>query len=352
MKIIDQYWQWLQKPVNPLELIETAGRTCYKSEKKISPGSSVKFAEMLKKSGHGSVIEHASASVKFVTNRAITHELVRHRLASYCLPADVIIYSDRSNRSVKNKTIGDLAKMNKTPHGRSRIKLLRIRTMSNEGILTTGRVTSFIESGKQKVYVLKTKLGYSLPCTSRHRILTDQGYKSLSEINKGDSVFVNGKSISTNVKHVISDIVTDIVYRGVELTYDLTVEPYHNFVANGVIVHNSQESTRYIRYSGDMEFIKPVWWDDWSAEEQNAWKNAMRVCEKEYAVLLNAGSRAEQAREVLPNSLKTEIVMTANLREWMHVFNLRCSKASHPQIRALMRDCRDGFRKAIPVLFD
>ncbi len=197
MKIINQYWRWLQKPVNPLELIETAGRTCYKSEKMINPGSSVKFAKMLKKSGHGSVIEHASASVLFVTNRGVTHELVRHRLASY-----------------------------------------------------------------------------------------------------------------------------------------------------------SQESTRYVRYGGDMVFIRPVWWDDWSAEEQNAWENALRTCENEYSVLLKAGSRPEQAREVLPNSLKTEIVMTANLREWMHVFNLRCSKVSHPQIRALMRDCRNGFRKAIPVLFD
>ncbi len=197
MKIIDQYWRWLQKPSTPLELIEKAGRTCYKSENKISPGSAVKFAQMLKRSGHGSVIEHASASVLFVTNRGVTHELVRHRLASY-----------------------------------------------------------------------------------------------------------------------------------------------------------SQESTRYVRYGGDMEFIKPVWWEDWSDAEKSAWKRAMQTCEMEYAALLEAGSRAEQAREVLPNSLKTEIVMTANLREWMHVFHLRCGKASHPQIRALMRDCRDGFRQAVPVLFD
>ncbi len=60
----------------------------------------------------------------------------------------------------------------------------------------------------------------------------------------------------------------------------------------------------------------------------------------------------EQAREVLPNSLKTEIVTTANLREWRHIFKLRTSKAAHPQIRDLMKSCLNGFKLAVPVIFD
>lgn len=197
MQVIQQSWSWVFKPSNCLEIIENAGRTCYKSEDKIDAGSSEKFARMLLRHGHGSVIEHGVASVRFITNRGVTHELVRHRIASF-----------------------------------------------------------------------------------------------------------------------------------------------------------SQESTRYVRYDGQMEFIQPVWWASWSETEKKAWENAMQAAEKTYQLLLRSGSRPEQAREVLPNSLKTEIVMTANLREWIHVFNLRCSKASHPQIRALMLVCKQGFREAIPVFFD
>jgi thymidylate synthase (FAD) len=101
-----------------------------------------------------------------------------------------------------------------------------------------------------------------------------------------------------------------------------------------------------------MEFIQPVWWESWSETEKKAWENAMQTAENAYQLLLRSGSRPEQAREVLPNSLKTEIVMTANIREWIHVFNLRCSKASHPQIRALMLACKQGFKETIPVFFD
>ena len=212
MKLIEQSWMWIQKPVLPLNIIELAGRTCYKSEDNITNNSSQKFVEMILKSGHESVIEHVSASVKFITNRGVTHELVRHRLCAY-----------------------------------------------------------------------------------------------------------------------------------------------------------SQESTRYVNYGGsDIEFIKPVWsnlkcsyyYDDPDADPHYPtiadvdFISACCYCEDSYNDLLAQGWTPQQAREVLPNALKTEIVMTANLREWRHVFNLRTSKKAHPQIRKLMIDCLRGFKKEIPVLFD
>jgi thymidylate synthase (FAD) len=212
MKIIDQSWHWMQNPnqiynphplpacnpnITPLQLIELAGRTCYKSEDKITDDSAAKFVAMLLRRGHESVIEHVSASVKFITNRGVTHELVRHRLASF-----------------------------------------------------------------------------------------------------------------------------------------------------------SQMSTRYVRYDGDMEFIRPVWWGDWSADERIYWITSLEYAEHSYKGLLEFGSRPEQAREVLPNSLATEIIMTANLREWRHVFKLRCSPKAHQQTRELMRDCLQGFKDEIPVVFD
>lgn len=197
MKVVEQSWAWVQKPVLPLEVIEQAGRTCYKSEEAITEDSAREFVEMILKRGHESVIEHVSASVRFITNRGVTHELVRHRLCAF-----------------------------------------------------------------------------------------------------------------------------------------------------------SQESTRFVRYDGTMEFIKPVWWDDWSPGMQACWTQSLETAEESYRKLLDAGARPEQAREVLPNSLKTEIVVTANIREWRHILKVRCSEAAHPQMRQLMRSCRTGFQSEFPVLFD
>ena len=199
MKIIDQSWKWLQKPVKPLEMAELAGRTCYKSEDRITEGSAKKFIGMIVKLGHETVIEHVSASVRFVTNRGVTHELVRHRIASY-----------------------------------------------------------------------------------------------------------------------------------------------------------SQESTRYVRYSGELEFIKPVWFDDadYSEDQKKNWQDSMEQAEKFYLKALETGDKPEQAREILPNSLKTEIVWKANIREWRHIFNLRCSKAAHPQMRALMLPLLKELKEKLPIVFD
>lgn len=207
IKLVKQFHQVVAWPYYVTPLIEQAGRTCYKSEDKITEGTAPEFIERLIRKGHLSVIEHASATVKFVTNRGVTHELVRHRLASY-----------------------------------------------------------------------------------------------------------------------------------------------------------SQESTRYVNYGGKpIEFIIPVWSDLEEGEYKEeppdmnegdtSWYMAMNDCAIRYQDLLDMGWRPEQAREVLPNSLKTEIVMTANMREWRHVFQLRCSKAAHPQMKALMAPLLKEFQEREPSLF-
>ena len=192
---------FMQDGTSILKQIETAGRTCYKSENKITADSAAGFVKTIIKSGHHSVVEHISISVRFICDRGITHEIVRHRLAAY-----------------------------------------------------------------------------------------------------------------------------------------------------------SQESTRYANYSKDkfgseITVIKPYFWSE-DSEEYSEWKRAMQNAEQSYLKLLKSGARPEQARSVLPNSLKTEIVMTCNLREWRHVLNLRCSKASHPQIREIMLPLLTELHEKIPVLFD
>lgn len=203
MKVIDPYFEILYMPDGDeiMKHLELAARTCYKSEDRITEDSAETFLARIVKSGHESVIEHVSVSVRIICDRGVSHELVRHRLCSF-----------------------------------------------------------------------------------------------------------------------------------------------------------SQESTRYANYSkdkfgGEITVIRPFFFESGS-KRYREWETAMQACEKAYLALLSTGAKAQQARSVLPNSLKTDIVVTANLREWRHIFKLRCAKASHPQMRQVMLPLLETFHSRIPVLFD
>ena len=200
MKIIEQSCSWIQEPpMNVLQIIERCGRVCYKSEDKITSESAMGFVGKIMKSQHESVIEHCIASLLFVTDRGVTHEMVRHRIASY-----------------------------------------------------------------------------------------------------------------------------------------------------------SQESTRYCNYGkSEVTFVLPVRFrDDRSSTRYHEWIDGMSYAETKYLLDLKSGGTPQEARDFLPNSLKTEIVMTANLREWRHFFKLRTSEKAHPQMRDLALRALVMFREKVPVLFD
>ena len=211
MRVIEQGHELIDLPDHCLETLEKAGRTCYKSEAKITPDSAAQFVEMLVRHNHHAMIEFGDIIVRLITNRGVTHELVRHRHCSF-----------------------------------------------------------------------------------------------------------------------------------------------------------AQESTRYVRYDGAMDFIRPVWsgegvlgkWTDPNQipealpEGDRVWIGSMIRAEQEYRQLIELGWKAQMAREILPNSLKTEIVVKANIREWRHIFTLRCAKASHPQMVALMQPLLADLKSRIPVVFD
>jgi len=117
----------------------------------------------------------------------------------------------------------------------------------------------------------------------------------------------------------------------------------------------SQESTRYANYSKEkfgkeITVIRPCFWEVGTQKFQN-WRYAMQQCEVFYMDMLATGATAQEARSALPNSLKTEIICTANFREWMHIFNLRCHPANHPQMVQVMTMVREAFADRLPVLF-
>ena len=175
-----------------IKKIEKCGRVCYKSENRITEDSAEKFIRGLVKSGHESVLEHVSVTVKFVISRAIANEIVRHRIASY-----------------------------------------------------------------------------------------------------------------------------------------------------------SQESTRYCNYGGGITVIMPEHVDNILCYVQ-----ACEHAEESYTDLLSSGAKPEIARGVLPNDLKTELVMTANLREWRHFFKLRCDSHAHPELRRVTIPLLEEFYLRIPVVFE
>ena len=129
----------------------------------------------------------------------------------------------------------------------------------------------------------------------------------------------------------------------------------HEWVRHRIASY-SQESTRYCNYSqakfgNELTFIKPYFADE-GAPLYEAWADAMREAEKAYFDMLNKGAKPEDARSVLPNSLKTEFICTMNLREWRHFFALRCAEGALPAMRETSVPLREEFRKLIPVVFE
>ena len=115
------------------------------------------------------------------------------------------------------------------------------------------------------------------------------------------------------------------------------------------------ESQRYIQEAktGDITFIAPEWYDETEEDDMSAvWHSSMRMAEIAYKNLIKEGAKPEQAREVLPNSTACRIIMKANLREWRHVFDLRCSTAAYPPMRALMLDLLKKAHEICPAVFD
>ncbi len=117
-----------------------------------------------------------------------------------------------------------------------------------------------------------------------------------------------------------------------------------------------QESTRYCNYikddfGGEITVIKPCYLVE-GTKGYFDWKESCEKSESAYFDMLEFGCKPQEARAVLPNSLKTEIMMTANLREWRHFFRLRCSKAAHPQMREVAFKALVAMQEYIPIIFD
>jgi len=129
----------------------------------------------------------------------------------------------------------------------------------------------------------------------------------------------------------------------------------HEIVRHRVGMSYAQESTRYVLYTkekhgGQITVIKPFFYEE-GTTNYDLWRNSCQVAEETYMKLVNNGSTAQEARCVLPTSLKTEIVVTGTFRAWRHFFKLRVPKTAHPQMRELTIPLLKELQEKLPELF-
>ena len=116
------------------------------------------------------------------------------------------------------------------------------------------------------------------------------------------------------------------------------------------------ESTRYCNYSkgkfgNEISVIKPCNMDE-NSGIYHTWLKAMNDMERAYMQMAEIGATPDQLRMIFPHSTAASVMMKANIREWRHIFNLRCAKAAHPSVRQIMLMTLNEFHNKIPVLFD
>lgn len=197
------------------------------------------------------------------------------------------------------------------------------------------------------------------------------GYEILSEIN-GDKMLQSiEKAARTCYKSedlITEDSAKKLVANLLSRGHEAMIE-HENFsvkficdrgVSHEIVRHRvasyAQESTRYVNYSkgkfgNEITVVEPCFWGSDSIK-YSLWEDACAYAERTYLRLIEEESSPQEARSVLPNSLKTEIVMTANLREWRHFFKLRTAKVAHPQMREITIPLLKELQNRIPLIFD
>ena len=184
------------------QVVEFGGRVCYMSFGKGRKTNREYIGNILE-SKHGSVIEHAVWTFLITgVSRSLTHELVRHRAGfSYCLTGDTLIYSEHMASGLrsgpKKRTLRQIFEMTQTPHGRSRLRLLRLRCLDEQaGTFTTGAVEAVVYSGVKSVWRVELEDGKTITCSADHRFLTPSGWLPLHRILDGLALSPGGLAIT------------------------------------------------------------------------------------------------------------------------------------------------------------
>lgn len=290
MKIIEPYFEFVDEP-DALKKIELCGRVCYKSESKITDDSAETFVKNLIRRGHESVLEHAVFIVK-------------------CDDVDAAIF-DRICSTIECRYGG-------------RVLLKSTRIYRN---VISGNVRAWRDFMRDCSLLGTYPKFLNL---FRGTLFNDvnpwqQGRKTAQFINKSDLY-------AGEIDAHFTETVKFVVDRGIS----------HEIVRHRTASF-SQESTRYCNYRGDgVTFIKPPFFDETDFEY---WQKAVEFADYFYSLLITRGATPQQARSVLPNSTKTELIMTANIECWKHFFELRTGAGAHPQMKQIAEPMKAAFIK-------
>lgn len=190
------------------------------------------------------------------------------------------------------------------------------------------------------------------------------GWKELKKIERCARIcYKTEGKITEDSEESAKELIGNLIARGHEamlehscLTVIFTVD---RALSHELVRHRmasfAQESQRYCNYSNDkfeghVTFIQPQWLKA-DTPDYDIWEKSCLDAEKEYFDLLE-NNKPELARAVLPNCTKTELVITANYREWRHIFKLRTAPGAHPDMRKLMTGLLLELKDRIPVIFD
>lgn len=193
MRLIKPYYE-IESDIDGeviLRHLERAARTCYKSEHQIGDYEKTKkFVAGLIKRGHESTIEHYSLSVRFIVDRGVTHELVRHRLAAYsqeCVTGDTNVHKNFTIKELYNRQFG-------SHYDKTHNKAINLKSVNDCGQIIPNKFNEVFYKGIQDVYRVTTNLGYTIKCTLNHEFKDNLSmFKQLKNFNIGDSLFVNGR---------------------------------------------------------------------------------------------------------------------------------------------------------------
>lgn len=294
-----------------LQHLERCGRVCYKSEGLITDGSAEKFVTSIIHRGHEAVLEHGAFIFLLHDVRTFRelHQLIMHL---------------EIKKGFKSY----------------------LRFTKDSRTIVSGNIRAWRDFCAAAVYAV----GH-LPIFMKYFI---QGYPTLFPEYQDSAIFGEGMYSG----HVFQEIKPSDLKPGIEVDvhYYITAK----FICDRGVTHEivrhrpasfCQESTRYCNYGknqfgGEITVIRPYFLEE-NTPAWDFWKDACSVAEGAYFDLLEFGCTPQEARAVLPNSLKTELVMTANVQEWKHFFALRTSQAAHPQMREVATQLEPAFLELI-----
>lgn len=315
---------------HPLKIIELAGRTCYKSDSEMTEETAEKFFKNLNDRKHFAIFEHAT----------------------FVFEVDEAVYKSIKCSSEYGKFFN----------------LTETKLDKGTRYLISGNARAVMES-KHTALLYCMEKNYPIISNSCPDFLEfKEKFKKSTEIKDEDNFF-------QSLNKVVMSLAIETVKDDIDLVHDLKDLPgltkeefmahaHFTFkftcdrgVSHEIVRHRmasyAQESTRYCNYAQDkhgeeLSFIVPSTYSSWKEDVRRDFTKLMENCERTYLDMIKSGGTPEQARAVLPNALKTELIMTANAQELHHFFNLRhlgTTGKPHPDMEFLAGQAYDLYKK-------